>query len=611
MDSREFLSHFPGFWVQTLDDKIAKGAEPRREKPRQELISLNPARDITMERLKELNSKEAGIFFSPNSFDKERKKDSCQGINAWVVESDDLTKEQQWELILKSPLNPTFVIETSKSYHIYFLAKEQVEYNEERFTKIVNGLIQFFSGDPACKDSSRVFRIPDFYHNKKEPVMVKLVHEDLSVKYTEEEMLKAFPYAEPTQVFRETYGDDLWKLKEIPIMQVLDRLGVPCSRGQVLIDGQPSSMVVNEKDNYVNRFSGKPGSGSTIDVVREFANLDTGGAIQWLQQQFNIQLPKMDRGKLQAKKAVSKASWINIYDLVQRAEEERQNISPDSILEYGYDFLDSKLGGIFPGELTLLGGITGTGKTTFASLVAKNVAKKNKVAVIALEDRLNDYSMKMLYFEIGKVRGGKNYPWIAYRRNEIKSPTYEQEKHDAYKNFDGLKLDFLDIKELVNIDILEELITRKAAEGVKFFVLDHLHVFDFGEKAHSKERIIEEMMKRISKLKDNLGLSIVLVAHFKKVKESDKPTMSDFKDAMAIAQNSNTVLMLWRDKGMTEESQEYVERSTTFICPKGRGAMTEFTAEVFFDKEIGDYVTRDEKMGVPFDYEVSSSDLFC
>jgi len=610
MQVSDFLKNFPGYWIQTLDDKNNKNAVPYRENAKLSLVkSCHPSK-ITMEKMRDLNNNEAGIFFSPNSMGESRHAHFCNGINAWVVESDDLSKEEQWKRIMASPLNPTFVIEASKSYHIYFLAKEQVKYEKEGFTRIVNGLIDFFAGDPACKDSSRIFRIPTFYHNKKEPVMVKLVHEDLLAKYTEEEMLKNFPYYDSDKFFKETYGDDLWKLKEIPIKQVLDKLGVQYVGNIVKIDGAISSMVINEKKNYANRFSAKPGSGSTIDVVKEFNNMNTGEAIKWLQEQFNISLPKFNPEKNRTLEIVGESKWVNIYDLVQRAEEERELITPDSILEYGYDFLDNKLGGIFPGELVLVGGITGTGKTTFVSLVAKKIAIKNKVAVIALEDRLNDYSMKMLYFEIGKVRGGKNYPWIAYRRNEVKSPTYVQEREEAYKSFKGLNLDFLDIKELVDINILEELIIRKAAEGVKFFVLDHLHVFDFGEKAHSKERIIEDMMKRISKLKDNLSISILLVAHFKKVKESDKPTMSDFKDAMAIAQNSNTVLMLWRDRSMSSNDSDYIERSTTFICPKGRGAMAEFTADAFFDKQIGDYVVRSQNMGVPFDYEVNNSDLF-
>ena len=45
-------------------------------------------------------------------------------INTWIVECDKLSKAEQMELINKSPIVPSLIIESNKSYHIYFFAKD-------------------------------------------------------------------------------------------------------------------------------------------------------------------------------------------------------------------------------------------------------------------------------------------------------------------------------------------------------------------------------------------------------------------------------------------------------------------------------------------------------
>ncbi len=51
-----------------------------------------------------------------------RDKDSVTNINARVSESDTLSKEDQMKLIESAPLKPSMVIESNKSYHIYYFA---------------------------------------------------------------------------------------------------------------------------------------------------------------------------------------------------------------------------------------------------------------------------------------------------------------------------------------------------------------------------------------------------------------------------------------------------------------------------------------------------------
>lgn len=202
-ESLNFLKYFPNHFIQTFDDK--KG---RMQKG---LTHCKPAKDFKISDLYNLNNLGAGVFFTPNQFKKQRRKENCVGVNAWFVEIDDVSKEEQWGRLFGSPLIPSLIVESANSYHAYWLAKGGTIENHRQ---IVINLIEFFGGDHACKDINRVLRIPGFYHNKKEPYLVKLVHETPERTYSEAEMLEAFPTAskemKDVSPLQKKAGDPFW-----------------------------------------------------------------------------------------------------------------------------------------------------------------------------------------------------------------------------------------------------------------------------------------------------------------------------------------------------------------------------------------------------------------
>ena len=75
--------------------------------------------------LEEYNKKWAWVFFSVNSMKPwERDKASVVSVNARACEVDDLSKEDQMKLIHVASLAPSLIIESNKSYHMYWFAKD-------------------------------------------------------------------------------------------------------------------------------------------------------------------------------------------------------------------------------------------------------------------------------------------------------------------------------------------------------------------------------------------------------------------------------------------------------------------------------------------------------
>ena len=137
------------------------------------------------------NEANRGIFFVVNSGGNSDSK--INKINAQFFECDTLSLEEQLENIRKFPLEPSIIVQTKKSLHVYFLIKNG---KVEKFRDIQKKLAKHFNGDGSCINESRVMRVPGFYHCKEEPVRVKCIKFNPNLFYTQEDLERELSYSE-------------------------------------------------------------------------------------------------------------------------------------------------------------------------------------------------------------------------------------------------------------------------------------------------------------------------------------------------------------------------------------------------------------------------------
>ena len=137
------------------------------------------------------NEANRGIFFVVNSGGNSDRK--INKINAQFFECDTLSLEEQMENISKFPLEPSIIVQTKKSLHVYFLIKNG---KVEKFRDIQKKLAKHFNGDGSCINESRVMRVPGFYHCKEEPVRVKCIKFNPNLFYTQEDLERELSYSE-------------------------------------------------------------------------------------------------------------------------------------------------------------------------------------------------------------------------------------------------------------------------------------------------------------------------------------------------------------------------------------------------------------------------------
>lgn len=312
-----------------------------------------------------------GVFFTPNPCKGGRKEENVTSIE-WVFADLDYSDEDELraKIILFPKITPDIVVKSGRGYHLYWKVSLK---SKEQFQLLLDGIQYFFQSDPAIYSINEALRLPGFLHVKDAQHPKKVKVEFLNVRpHSFEEMLEAFP--PPFKQMQKSLNlstDELALVKEIPILDVLSWLNVDVKKGFIYEGGEQTSAHVNVKGNYVNRFSGKPGSGSTIDVAMAYGNMSKGEAIRWLKERGNIR-PLL---------------------VSEKAQEIDQK---EKIFTWGTQNLDRLISPIKSHQYNLITGHTSQGKTTFAFHVAlKNAEMGHKVLFLSLEQTTKDIKSRL------------------------------------------------------------------------------------------------------------------------------------------------------------------------------------------------------------------------
>lgn len=528
MTTEQFLSNFPSYYIQTFDDKAKDPS----------LVTHGPAKDYPISKLKELNEKGAGIFFTPNKFFSHRKADECQGVNAWFFETDDVSIEEQWKRICAAPLMPSLVTKTRSSLHCYYLA---VDAKIENFRLIQSGLIQHFKSDRACKDVSRVLRIPGYYHNKKDPVMVEIIHEQAN-KYTEAEMLRAFPYV-PEKKINDTFWQHAAALSSREVLIKASGTAIvngeiftfrPRSGGGLYIDvnGTPADAWIDEKGMIG---SGK-GGGPTYIQWLEYYGHSKADIADWLKDNFPAKLPLEDD-------VDSKRTIKEVGKLMEQTKD----------LTWGVERLDNTFTPLSRGRYMILVGETGMGKTAFAfNMAIKNAEIGHKVLYLSLE--MTNAALLMRY-AMSKL-GISKTDW----RNKV----YDQSAVNLLiENLpSNLRLGGRKFQNGITVPQIAELASKGHYSAI--------FVDNFGF-VHADARTDLDRAQKISRefvnLKNQFPVALVVLHHFRKGSDDKKGprSLNSVLGSAKISHDVDFAMQVWRNTEVEDDEEDFLKKRSSML----------------------------------------------
>jgi len=280
---------------------------------------------------------------------------------------------------------------------------------------------------------------------------------------------------------------------------------------------------------------------------------------------------------------------ISYTDTMDMAMQELSEMNIDNIPSWWFNEFDNIFWLLMRWQVYVVWWVTGTGKSTFLNQICQNISEQwFRVSLYTLEDRIQTVRQTQLYFTVNKLR--KKNSEIMIPKWEFMAGMHNSDKYmwearlileKKYKNIVTLKHNWF-----VTIKIIEEMIKEAAKAWSKVIALDHLHYFDTTENVASDRHdlVIKDIMHRINHLARELNITIIIVAHYKKLAQWQKPSLNDFSGSISIAQVANGIIHIYRDKW-----DEFEPNKTEFIVDKNRDMWITKTIQWTFNLSTYEY----------------------
>jgi replicative DNA helicase len=224
-------------------------------------------------------------------------------------------------------------------------------------------------------------------------------------------------------------------------------------------------------------------------------------------------------------------------------------------LPTGYQQLDKMTAGMHGGDLIIVAGRPGMGKTSFALNVAHNACVKTKVpvAIFSLEMPKGQLVRRLLGSE-ARVDGNR------IRTGQLQKDDWPK-LADAAGTLSELPIWIDDTPAITMLELRAKSRRLRSEVGLSLIVVDYLQLMRSGSRNESREQEISEISRSLKALAKELEIPVIALSQLNRGVESrgvrdKRPQLSDLRESGAIEQDADTIWFIYRDEVYNRDSDD-------------------------------------------------------
>jgi replicative DNA helicase len=222
-------------------------------------------------------------------------------------------------------------------------------------------------------------------------------------------------------------------------------------------------------------------------------------------------------------------------------------------LPTGFDELNRRTGGFHGGELILIAGRPGMGKSSFAVNIAEYVSfcEKKCVAIFNLEMPREQIVSRILCSQA--------------MVNSIKMRTGDLDGDDWLKlgevipRLSNSPMYIDDTATITVAQIRAKCRRLKQSKDLALIVIDYLQLMQSGRNTDSRQQEISDISRSLKILAKELNVPVIALSQLSRASEKrpdKRPMLSDLRESGAIEQDADMVMFLYRDEYYNENSDD-------------------------------------------------------
>ncbi|HYQ48471.1 MAG TPA: replicative DNA helicase, partial [Thermodesulfovibrionales bacterium] len=280
---------------------------------------------------------------------------------------------------------------------------------------------------------------------------------------------------------------------------------------------------------------------SVTDIAKNVYDneLDTDELIDYAEKKiFDLSDKKIKTSFFTMKELIS-----DTFVTIERLYDKKEAITG---VPSGFKDMDELTTGFQKGDLIIIGGRPGMGKTAFCLNISQHVgiAMKEPVAIFSLEMAKEQLVMRMLCSE-AKVDSNKVRKGFINKRDDWNKLTNAAGK---------LAESLIFIDDSSGLSVLEmraKARRLKQQHGLSLVIVDYLQLMRGRGKFERREQEIAEISRSLKALAKELQVPVIALSQLNRGVETrggnKNPTLADLRESGAIEQDADVIIFLYRD----------------------------------------------------------------
>lgn len=265
---------------------------------------------------------------------------------------------------------------------------------------------------------------------------------------------------------------------------------------------------------------------------------------------------------------------VHISDILQTSYDtlakNAENAGGITGIPTGFDELNKRTGGFHGGELIIIAGRPGMGKSTFAVNIAEYVSINlgKTVAIFNLEMPKEQIVNRILCSQ------------ALVNNSRIRNGTMEMEDWEKICDVADVIAKspmYIDDTASITVSQIRAKCRRlKQTKDLAMVVIDYLQLMQGSGRSESRQQEISEISRSLKVLAKELDIPVIALSQLKRESESQKgkrPILSDLRESGAIEQDADMVMFLFRNYYYSKDPEE--KELAECIIAKNRNGETD------------------------------------
>lgn len=285
---------------------------------------------------------------------------------------------------------------------------------------------------------------------------------------------------------------------------------------------------------------------------------------------------------------------------------------PLDLINYGFQGLNSLAGGMTRGEITVIAGRPGHGKTTFIINMAHKLLQQGyKVMVINREMKSEEMMKKLLVIDSG------NLSHSMIRSGEMDAGTQKEVKRTLDNILDKYEKNLIMFDDVFSLKESTQVIEKFKPDIV---IDDFIQLIRVDSKLDGRRFEIEQIMTEYKMLSKKLNMVSILVSQLNRNIEQRVdpiPKMSDLAESGSIEQTAENIIFVYYDYKVRFEQSDYGPNRNQLIAAKVRygtsGSITMgFNGDkcLFYENAISKPIKKKDVIHLPKQFTIEETKDF-